>query len=316
MDQKPRLAFNTAQGACPMWVRKTVKLPEPQIKQTSASINLTENKIIRHIQKKSLKCEICLLKFSNGKFLKEHQQKIHVEKKIMLSKPKLSLNCMKCSTSFQNHQDLKEHIWTVHERKTVMKIDEFFQCPQCPQTCPTKHGLTVHIGHSHEKQKSYICSICDKEVQSKRNLSNHMAKIHEGKKPYRCSLCDKKTFTSMRTISIHYTKFHPAFASRTNLASHIMKVFQSTDNEEEMESENLKSNEGNVSIDKGKTDIEMNKNEPESTKQMKNVKFADQSDTAIIEVFTQNEITKNIQEKSIKIEADEYIDFHLDDLIA
>ena len=185
MDQKPRLAFNTAQGACPMWVRKTVKLPEPQIKQTSASINLTENKIIRHIQKKSLKCEICLLKFSNGKFLKEHQQKIHVEKKIMLSKPKLSLNCMKCSTSFQNHQDLKEHIWTVHERKTVMKIDEFFQCPQCPQTCPTKHGLTVHIGHSHEKQKSYICSICDKEVQSKRNLSNHMAKIHEGKKPYR-----------------------------------------------------------------------------------------------------------------------------------
>ena len=49
----------------------------------------------------------------------------------------------------------------------------------------TKHGLTVHIGHSHEKQKSYICSICDKEVQSKRNLANHMAKIHEGKKPYR-----------------------------------------------------------------------------------------------------------------------------------
>ena len=135
----------------------------------------------------------------------------------------------------------------------------------------------------------------------------------------RCSLCDKKTFTSMRTISIHYSKFHKAFASKTNLASHIMKVFQSTDNEEEMESENLKSNEGNVSsIDKGKTDIEMNTDEPESTKQMKNVKFADQSDSdmALIEVFTQNEIPNNIQEKSIKIEADEYTDFHLDDLIA
>ena len=138
----------------------------------------------------------------------------------------------------------------------------------------------------------------------------------------RCSLCDKKTFTSMRTISIHYTKFHPAFASRTNLASHIMKVFQSTDNEEEMENEslksneNLKSNEGNISIDKGKTDIEINKDEPESTKQMKNVKFADQSDKAIFKVFTQNEIPKNIQETSIKIEADEYTDFHLDDLIA
>ena len=194
MDQKPRLAFNTAQGACPMWVRKTVKLPESQIKPSSMSINLTENKIIRHIQlkeknirskEKSVKCEICLLKFPNGQLLKEHQQKIHVHKKIMLSKPKLSLNCMKCSTSFENHQELKEHILTVHERKTVMKIDDFFQCPQCPQTCPTKHGLTVHIGHSHEKQKSYICSICDKEVQSKRNLANHMAKIHEGKKPYR-----------------------------------------------------------------------------------------------------------------------------------
>ena len=73
MDQKPRLAFNTAQA--PIWVRKTVKLPEPQIKQTPMSINLTENKIIRHIQKKSLKCEICLLKFSNGQILKEHQQK-------------------------------------------------------------------------------------------------------------------------------------------------------------------------------------------------------------------------------------------------
>ena len=147
----------------------------------------------------------------------------------------------------------------------------------------------------------------------------------------RCSLCDKKTFTSMRTISIHYTKFHPAFASRTNLASHIMKVFQSTDNEEEMESENLKSNgnlrtnenlkpnengkskEGNISIYKGNTDIEMNRDEPESTKQIKNVKFADQSDTAIIEM---NEMPKNIQEESIKIEADEYTDFHLDDLIA
>ena len=68
-------------------------------------------------------------------------------------------------------------------------------------------------------------------------------------------------------------------------------------------------------IDKGKTDIEMKKDEPESTKQMKNVKFADQSDTAIIEVITQNEIPKNIQEKSIKTEADEYTDFHLDDLI-
>ena len=127
-----------------------------------------------------------------------------------------------------------------------------------------------------------------------------------------------KTFTSMRTISIHYTKFHPAFVSRTNLASHIMKVFQS--NEAEMENlktnENLKSNEGNISIDKGKTDIEINKDEPESTKQMKNVKFADQSDKAIFKVFTQNEIPKNIQETSIKIEADEYTDFHLDDLIA
>ena len=93
-----------------------------------------------------------------------------------------------------------------------------------------------------------------------------------------------------------------------------MTVFQSTDNEEEMESENLKSNEGNISIDKEKTNSEMNKNEPESTNHMKNVKFADQSD--IIEVFTQNEIPKNIQEESIKIEADEYTDFHLDDLIA
>ena len=98
-----------------------------------------------------------------------------------------------------------------------------------------------------------------------------------------------------------------------------MKVFQSTDNEEEMESENLKSNEGNVSsIDKGKTEIEINTDEPESTKQMKNVKLADQSDRdmALIEEFTQNEIPNNIQEKSIKIEADEYTDFHLDDLIA
>ena len=95
-----------------------------------------------------------------------------------------------------------------------------------------------------------------------------------------------------------------------------MKVFQNTNNEVEMESENLKSIEENVSIDKGKTDIEMNKDEPESTKQMKNVKFADQSETTIIEVFTQNEIPKNIQEESIKIEADEYTDFHLDDLIA
>ena len=122
----------------------------------------------------------------------------------------------------------------------------------------------------------------------------------------------------MRTISIHYSKFHKAFASKTNLASHIMKVFQSTNNEEEMESENLKLNEGSVSIDKGKTEIEMNTEEPESTKQMKNVKFADQSDSdmALIEVFTQNEIPNNIQEKSIKIEADEYTDFHLDDLIA
>ena len=94
-----------------------------------------------------------------------------------------------------------------------------------------------------------------------------------------------------------------------------MKVFQSTDNEEEMESENLKSNEGNtnISIYKGNTDIEMNRDEPESTKQIKDVKFADQSDTAIIEM---NEIPKNIQEESIKIEADEYTDFHLDDLIA
>ena len=125
-----------------------------------------------------------------------------------------------------------------------------------------------------------------------------------------------KTFTSMRTISIHYSKFHPAFASKTNLASHIMKVFQSTDNEKEMENENLKLNEENISIDKGKTDIGMNKDELECTKQIKNVKFADQSVTANIEVFTQNEIPKNIQEKSIKIEADEYIDFHLDDLIA
>ena len=150
----------------------------------------------------------------------------------------------------------------------------------------------------------------------------------------RCSLCDKKSFTSMRTISIHYTKFHPAFVSRTNLASHIMKVFQSPDNEEEMESENLKSNgnlrtnenlkpnengkskEGNISIYKGNTDIEMNKDEPESKKQRKDVKSADQSDTTIIEVFTQNEIPEYIQETSIKIEADEYTDFHLDDLIA
>ena len=113
-----------------------------------------------------------------------------------------------------------------------------------------------------------------------------------------------------------------------------MKVFKSTDNEEEMESENLKSNgnlrtnenlkpnengkskEGNISIYKGNTDTEMNRDEPESTKQIKDVKFADQSDTTIIEVFTQNEIPEYIQETSIKIEADEYTDFHLDDLIA
>ena len=51
-------------------------------------------------------------------------------------------------------------------------------------------------------------------------------------------------------------------------------------------------------------------------KQRKDVKSADQSDTTIIEVFTQNEIPEYIQETSIKIEADEYTDFHLDDLIA
>ena len=51
MDQEPRLAFNTAQAPMwerkTIWVRKTVKLPESQIKQRSMSINLTENKIIK-----------------------------------------------------------------------------------------------------------------------------------------------------------------------------------------------------------------------------------------------------------------------------
>ena len=84
-------------------------------------------------------------------------------------------------------------------------------------------------------------------------------------------------------------------------------------NENLKPNENGKSKEGNISIYKGNTDIEMNRDEPESAKQIKNVKFADQSDTAIIEM---NEIPKNIQEESIKIEADEYTDFHLDDLIA
>ena len=155
--------------------------------------------------KKTIQCNLCLLKFTRTGSLKQHISKVH--------------------HVIDSTSDSEKHQTTVHERKyqlecSVEKIHADYvlkkkgkskktnQCNLCPLKFTRTGNLKRHISKFHDgiesvqddytingrrgnlkREKKIQCDLCPMKFTRTGNLKQHISNIHEGIKPHHCSHC-------------------------------------------------------------------------------------------------------------------------------
>lgn len=161
------------------------------------------SKLLEHIRthtgEKSIACPQCNTQFCSSTRLFDH------------------LNCQitgqQYICSFCNKAKSSQRLLTDHLRKHL----NFFKCPQCEMTCPTKYSLDRHILYKHSEQKPRVpCPYCDSTFKTEETLANHVRTKHLGCKVsknspklacYACIQCSFVSDTS-RKMTKHMKSVH------------------------------------------------------------------------------------------------------------
>ncbi|XP_075395934.1 zinc finger X-chromosomal protein-like [Tenrec ecaudatus] len=192
--------------------------------RSADSSNLKTHVKTKHSKEMPLKCDICLLTFSDTKEVQQHAL-IHQESK--------THQCLHCDHKSSNSSDLKRHIISVHTKDYPHKCDmcdkgfhrpselkkhmaahkgkKMHQCRHCDFKIADPFILSRHILSVHTKDLPFRCKRCRKGFRQQNELKKHM-KSHSGRKVYQCEFCEYNTTDASgfkrHVISIH-TKEYP-----------------------------------------------------------------------------------------------------------
>lgn len=192
--------------------------------KSADSSNLKTHIKSKHSKEIPLKCDICVLTFSDSKEAHQHA--------LMHQKSKTH-QCLHCSHKSSNSCDLKRHIISVHTKDypykcgncskgfhrpselkkhaTTHKSKNMHQCRHCDFNSPDPFMLSRHILSVHTMNVPFKCKRCKREFQQQCELQNHM-QTHSGRKVYQCEYCEYSTTDASgfkrHVISIH-TKDYP-----------------------------------------------------------------------------------------------------------
>ncbi|CAO2618056.1 Zinc finger Y-chromosomal protein 1 [Lemmus lemmus] len=192
--------------------------------KSADSSNLKTHIKAKHSKEIPLKCDTCVLTFSDTKEAQQHAL-THRESK--------TYQCLHCSHKSSNSSDLKRHVISVHTKDYPHKCElcskgfhrpselkkhaathkskNMHQCTQCDFKSPDPLLLSHHILSVHTVNVPFKCKRCEREFQQQCELQNHM-KTHSGQKVYQCESCEYSTTDASgfkrHVISIH-TKDYP-----------------------------------------------------------------------------------------------------------
>ncbi|PNI14131.1 ZFY isoform 2 [Pan troglodytes] len=192
--------------------------------RSADSSNLKTHIKTKHSKEMPLKCDICLLTFSDTKEVQQHTL-VHQESK--------THQCLHCDHKSSNSSDLKRHVISVHTKDyphkcemcekgfhrpselkkhvAVHKGKKMHQCRHCDFKIADPFVLSRHILSVHTKDLPFRCKRCRKGFRQQNELKKHM-KTHSGRKVYQCEYCEYSTTDASgfkrHVISIH-TKDYP-----------------------------------------------------------------------------------------------------------
>ncbi|XP_051034676.1 zinc finger X-chromosomal protein-like [Phodopus roborovskii] len=192
--------------------------------KSADSSNLKTHVKTKHSKEIPLKCDICVLTFSDTKEAQQHAL-THQESK--------THQCLHCNHKSSNSSDLKRHIISVHTKDYPHKCEmcnkgfhrpselkkhaathkskKMHQCRHCDFKSPDPFVLSRHILSVHTMSVPFKCKRCKRGFRQQCELQNHM-KTHSGRKMYQCEYCEYSTTDASgfkrHVISIH-TKDYP-----------------------------------------------------------------------------------------------------------
>ncbi|KAJ5788694.1 Zinc finger C2H2 [Penicillium paradoxum] len=158
---------------------------------------LQKHVMVAHLNQKPYPCdhvdpitkEKCEMAFETAGNLRNHQGRVHVEKRF---------TCSECAgnqqeqsseqeVTFPTYASLQEHIRIVHPP----------QCPECPLVCSTARELRRHLEIAHgdvslEERKIHACTFpgCGRSFTKPGNLNVHVRTVHEGERRFVCGETD------------------------------------------------------------------------------------------------------------------------------
>ncbi|XP_075815100.1 zinc finger Y-chromosomal protein-like isoform X2 [Microtus pennsylvanicus] len=192
--------------------------------RSADSSNLKTHIKTKHSKEIPLKCDTCVLTFTDTKEAQQHAL-MHQESK--------TYQCLHCSHKSSNSSDLKRHIISVHTKDYPHKCElcskgfhrpselkkhaathkskKMHKCKHCDFKGLDLLVLSHHIVSVHTVNVPFMCKRCKRGFQQQCELQNHM-KTHSGRKVYQCEYCEYSTTDASgfkrHVISIH-TKDYP-----------------------------------------------------------------------------------------------------------
>ena len=146
------------------------------------------------------------------------------------------LDCSQCTQSFSTEKFLLEHKETKHSEKKDLLNKEIFTCNICNRNFSKKKSLTDHNFYYHTNISQndpgpFVCDHCGKELPGKIALTYHEKKVHN---PKQCPTCYKvvknlryhtlRNHTENSTLKRKCEHCGKGFVDKNQLKSHEMNV--------------------------------------------------------------------------------------------
>ncbi|XP_014872687.1 gastrula zinc finger protein XlCGF26.1-like isoform X2 [Poecilia latipinna] len=156
--------------------------------QEGSSCSVSESQSDTGTKKRSFKCDICGICYTQKKKLKNHYRTHTVER---------LFSCETCGKGFTGISNLKVH-------KRIHTGEKPFSCQSCGKSFSQIGSLNLHK-RIHTGEKPFSCQICGKSFRAISHLNVHK-RIHTGERPFSCQTCGK-SFSRMSHLN-HHKKTH------------------------------------------------------------------------------------------------------------
>ena len=147
--------------------------PNPDDEKDIAFDEATHRVIKIKNTKSNHTCKLCHYKCESKAGLKDHKQKVHIQK----AKDDASERfiCEICCNSYSHEPSLMLHMKVKHGKNGFQRL----KCDRCGSTFNRIDTLREHIMIKHENTAKYMCELCDFKTMRPQKLKNHMMDCHK-----------------------------------------------------------------------------------------------------------------------------------------